>query len=154
MQRMRWLTVGVVTAVGIAGCAPVLTVQNDSSFPVRVVVSASGNRQVLSPSPGQSSSAEVGEGAYSAYAIPDAEWIEYARLTRRFLNDQLADADRLTGEQLLEVIRRLKDIATRMQAYEGAAGSTGACNGTVSADEVGLIRVAVGADGKLQLTCG
>ena len=154
MKRNRWLAAGVVAAVGIAGCAPVLTVQNDSPIPVRVMISASGNRQVLSPSPGQSSSAEVGEGAYSAYAIPDAEWIEYARLTRRFLNDQLADADRLTGEQLLEVIRRLKDIATRMQAYEGAAGSTGACNGTVSADEVGLIRVAVGADGKLQLTCG
>jgi hypothetical protein len=151
---MRWFAAGVVAAAGIAGCAPVLTVQNDSTVPVRVVVSASGNRQVLSPSPGQSSSAEVGEGAYSAYAIPDAEWIEYARLTRRYLNDQLVNADNLTGTQLLEVIRRLKDIAARMQAYEGAAGSTGACNGTVSAEEAGLIRVAVGPDGKLQLTCG
>jgi len=154
MKRMRWLAAGVVAAVGIAGCAPVLTVQNNSSIPVRVVVRGSGNNQVLSPSPGESSSAEVGEGAYSAYAIPDAEWIEYARLTRRYLGDQLANADNLTGAQLMDVIRRLKDIAARMQAYEGAEGSSGACRGTVSAEKDGLIRVAVGADGKLQLTCG
>jgi len=154
MKRMRWGVAGIAAAMAIAGCAPVLTVENTSAIPVRVVVSASGNSQVLSPSPGESSSAEVGEGAYSAYAIPDAEWIEYARLTRQYLNDQLADADSLTGPQLLDVIRRLKDIAARMKAYEGAEGSAGACNGTVSAEEAGLIRVAVGADGKLQLTCG
>jgi len=154
MQRMRWLAAGVVAALGIAGCAPGLTVQNNSAILVRVVVSASGNSQVLSPSPGESSYAEVGEGAYSAYAIPDAEWIEYARLTRQYLNNQLANAYDLTGSELLDVIRRLKDIAARMQAYEGAEGSSGACRGTVSAEKDGLIRVAVGADGKLQLTCG
>ena len=91
-------------AAGIAGCAPVLTVQNNSSIPVRVVVRGSGNNQVLSPSPGESSSAEEGEGAYSAYAIPDAEWIEYARLTRRYLGDQLANADNLTGAQRLKIV--------------------------------------------------
>jgi len=154
MQRMRWRVAGIAAALAIAGCAPVLTVENTSTIPVRVVISAGGGRQVLSPSPGESSSAEIGEGAYAAYAIPDAEWIEYARLTRRYLNDQLANADSLTGPQLLDVIRRLKDIAARMQAYEGAADSTGACNGTVSAEKDGLIRVAVGADGKLRLTCG
>ena len=122
---------------------------------MRVAVSARGNSQVLSPSPGESSYAEVGEGAYSAYAIPDAEWIEYARLTRRYLGDQLANADNLTGAQLMDVIRRLKDIAARMQQYEGAEGSASACSGgTVSTEKDGLIRVAVGADGKLQLSCG
>jgi len=60
----------------------------------------------------------------------------------------------LTGPQLLEVIRRLKDIAARTKQHEGAEGSASACKGTVSAEEAGLIRVAVGADGKLQLTCG
>jgi hypothetical protein len=60
----------------------------------------------------------------------------------------------LTGPQLLEVIRRLKDIAARMKQYEGAEGSASACNGPLSAEKDGLVRVAVGSDGKLQLTCG
>ena len=55
---------------------------------------------------------------------------------------------------MLEVIRRLKDIAARTKQHEGAEGSASACKGTVSAEEACLIRVAVGADGKLQLTCG
>ena len=53
--------------------------------------------------------------------IPDAEWIEYARTTRKFLNDQLANADSLTGPQLLEVIRRLKNIAARIDQFQRAA---------------------------------
>jgi len=55
---------------------------------------------------------------------------------------------------VLEVIRRLKDIAARIKQYEGAGGSASACNGTVSAEKDGLIRAAVGSDGKLQPTCG
>lgn len=48
----------------IAGCAPSVTVENQTSFPVRVVVKAGVSSSVVSASPGESSTVEVSEGAY------------------------------------------------------------------------------------------
>ena len=85
--------------------------------------------------------------------IPDAEWIEYAKLTRKVLNDQLANSDNLTGPQLLEVIRRLKGIAQRMQQYEQAAGSAAVCGGRLAEDSTGLVVVSASDTGKLVISC-
>lgn len=108
-QKLVWALLIVLGAFA-AGCAPAIVVQNNTTIPVRVVVSAGDIRGVLSPSPGEGSSIEVAEGAYRVAVIPDAEWIEYAKLSRKLLNERLANSDKLTGPQLLELIRQLKDI--------------------------------------------
>jgi hypothetical protein len=156
MNRLRSLALlGLIIAAGlIAGCAPTITVQNNTSFPVRAIVSAGKIRTVLSPSPGEHSTAEVGEGPYTVTVIPDAEWIEYAKLTRKVLNDQLANADKLTGPQLLDVIRRLKEIATRMQEFERAVGSRASCGGKISSDGgAAFVTISTSSSGALVATC-
>ncbi len=157
MNRFRSLALlGLIVAAGlIAGCAPTVTVANDTTFPVRAIVASGKTRAVLSPSPGERSTAEVGEGPYTVTVIPDAEWIEYAKLTRKVLNDQLANADKLTGPQLLDVIRRLKEIAVQMQQYEQSAGSGGKCSGRVGGEgtEAAFVTVSQAADGRLVVAC-
>ncbi len=137
----------------IVGCGPAIIVENKTGFVVRVVVTSSDGTEAVSPSPGESSAVEVSEGAYTASAIPDAEWVEYAKITRKLLNDQLANSQNLSGEQLLDVIRRLKDIAAKMQAFEQAAGGGASCRGSVSSESGGTVIVSQGADGKLAITC-
>jgi hypothetical protein len=132
MNHKKLFPLLIVTAILLAGCAPLVTVENGTSFPVRVIVASGGKRVVVSPSPGENSTVDASEGAYQATVIPDAEWIEYAKLTRKVLNDQLAHADKLTGPQLLDVIRRLKEIAVQMQQYEQAAGSSASCGGKIT----------------------
>jgi hypothetical protein len=86
--------------------------------------------------------------------IPDAEWIEYAKLTRKVLNDQLANADKLTGPQLLDVIHRLKEIAAQMQQFEQAAGSSASCGGRLTEDNsAGLVVVSTTDSGALVISC-
>lgn len=155
MRRIRLSFVWLGAIVFLASCAPTITVVNNTTFPVRVVVVAGGTRQVLSPSPnGESSSAEVTEGRYVVTAIPDAEWIEYAKLTRKVLNEELANADNLSGPRLLEVIRRLKDIAARMQQFEQAAGTNASCAGNLAEGSSSVLaQVNVGANGRLVIAC-
>ncbi|MBM3181081.1 MAG: hypothetical protein FJZ86_12090 [Chloroflexi bacterium] len=153
MKRMKWIAL-ILAAALLVGCAPTVTVSNTTSFPVRAIV-RSGTSSVLSPSPGESSSAEVTEGAYRVTVIPDAEWIEYAKLTRQVLNDQLAHADQLTGPQLLDVIRRLKEIALQMQAFEQAAGAGTSCGGKLGGEgaDSAFVTVTQDASGALVVTC-
>src|SRR6266550_4355256 len=86
-------------------CSPVITVSNATSFEVWAVVTNAGHSQVLSPSPGESSAAEAQGGPYIVSVIPSQEWLDHANATRKFLNEQLANSDNLTGPQLLEVVR-------------------------------------------------
>ena len=70
------------------------------------------------------------------------------------LNEQLANYDELTGPQLLDVIRRLKDIAARMQQYEQAAGSQARCVGNITQDSGGGVAViTVAPAGALVVSC-
>ncbi len=154
MNRLALIAVSLMAAAMIVGCAPMVTIVNNTKFPVRAIVSSGGRTEVLSPSPGESSSVEVAEGSYQVSVIPDAEWIEYAKLTRKVLNDQLANADKLTGPQLLDVIRRLKDIAARMQDYERAADSVARCGGKISSDGGdALVTISASPSGALVATC-
>ncbi len=151
MKRIKWIAI-CLALVLLAGCAPMITVQNDTSFPVRAIVRSGKTTDVLSPSPGYSSTAEVTEGPYRVTVVPDAEWVEYAKTTRAYLNDQLAHADQLTGPQLLEVIRRLKEIATAMQQFE-QAGVGASCSGKITEEGGGLVTVTLGANGALVVVC-
>ncbi len=151
MKRIKWIAI-CLALVLLAGCAPAITVTNNTSFPVRAIVSSGKTRNVLSPSPGYSSTAEATEGPYRVTVIPDAEWIEYAKTIRAYLNDRLAHADQLTGPELLEVIRRLKEIATRMQQYEQAGGGA-SCSGKINEEGGGLVTVSLGANGALVVVC-
>ena len=152
MLRLQIVIVVLAGLLRLDGCSPTVTVQNSTRFAVRVVVSSGGQTEVLSPSPGESSAAEVSEGPYRVTAIPDAEWITWAQLTRKDLNEQLANSDKLSGPQLLNVIQRLKTIAARMQEYE-KAGLGASCGGTVTQDSGGVATVSLGADGKIVASC-
>lgn len=46
------------------GCAPTVTVNNNTSFPIRVQVQAGWSVQTVSPSPGESSFVQVSEAFY------------------------------------------------------------------------------------------
>lgn len=154
MNHKKLFPVLIVAAIFLASCGPILTVENRTRFPVRVIVSGGGKIEVVSPSPGESSSVEMREGTYKATVIPDAEWIEYAKLTRKFLNDQLANSDKLTGPQLLDVIRRLKEVAVKMQQYEQAAGSSASCGGRLTENNsAGLVMVSISDSGALTISC-
>jgi hypothetical protein len=154
VNRIKLRLVLVVSLALLSDCGgPSVTVQNNTKFLVRAVVTSGGGSQVLSPSPGESASADVGEGVYSATVIPDTDWVEYAKLTRKVLNDRLANADNLTGDQLLDVVRRLKDIAAAMQQFEQAASSSGKCDGSVSQDGGGVVTVSTASDGSLVVSC-
>lgn len=153
MKRMKWIAV-ILAAALLAACAPTVTVTNETSFPVRVIVMSKGIRNVLSPSPGESSIAVVSNGSYRVTVIPDEEWIEYAKLTRKILNEQLAHADQLTGPQMLDVIRRLKEIAIAMQQFEQAAGKSASCGGVLSDENPDtLVIVLQDLTGALAVTC-
>ena len=153
MKRIMLVAVCMVAAGLLTGCAPAVVVQNNSGFPVRAIVSSGGRAEVLSPSPGESSVTEVSEGAYGVYVVPDDEWIEYAKDTRKYLNDRLANPDSLTGEQLLDVIRRLKAVAVRIKQFESAAGTGSGCTGTVTGDGGGVVEISTAANGALVATC-
>jgi hypothetical protein len=120
---------------------------------VRVIVTSAGDSQTLSPSPGESSSMVATEGVYTASVIPDQEWLDYAKATRKFLNDQLANSDHLTGPQLLDVVQRLKNVAVQMKQFQDAAGSAGSCSGNVTSNSDGLVSVTTSASGALAAVC-
>ena len=130
-----------------------VTIMNNTKFPVRAIVSSGEHSEVLSPSPGEHSSTDVFEGPYRVSVVPGEEWIAYAKATRQYLNDQLANADKLIGPQLLNVIRRLKDIAERMKQYEDAAGSGGSCVGTVGSDKDGIVEISTAPNGSIVVVC-
>lgn len=153
MKRFVPFALCIAAAVLVSGCGPSITVKNNTRFVVRAVVSQDKHREVVDPSPGESSTVDADEGLYRVSAVPDQEWIAYAKLTRKVLNDSLANADRLTGPQLLDVVQRLKDIAARIQQFESAAGSRSACSATITESGGGTVSITVGADGGLEATC-
>ena len=157
MKRIGLLLAGLGAAILTAGCAPSVVVENNGAFTVRAIIGAGGMSDVVSPSPGESSFVEVREGSYTAIVIPDADWIEYAQTTRRLLNEQLANPENMTGEQLLEVFRRLADIAATIDQFQraGESSAVGAatCSGAVSAEADGSVVVTTTEDGRILIDC-
>lgn len=152
---MKWmkLLAGVLALLAVAaGCVPAITVSNTTSIGVRVVVSAAGHSDVVSPSPGNSSTVEGEEGPYRVTVIPDTEWGDHARATRDFLDKQLANSAELSGAQLLDLVQRLKAIAATLRQYE-TAGLAASCAGTITQDGGGTVTISTGADGALTASC-
>jgi hypothetical protein len=133
---------------------PDITANNNTTFGVRVILHTTAGPDVLSPSPGESSSADAVEGGFTATAINDQDWINYAKVQRKLLDDQLTNAGTLTGPQLLTLLQRLKDIAAKMDAYQAAAGKGATCEGTITQNADGVITIGQAADGSLAVTCG
>ena len=113
----------------MAGCAPLVEIQNNTPFAVRVAVTSGGSRQVVSPSAGSTSSAEVVPGPYSVSVVPDAEWMDYARTVRTIIGDYAFSAQNLTPDQVFELAKRLADINSRIDAYEKAGVGGNGCSG-------------------------
>ena len=114
---------------------------------MRAIVASPGGPEAVAPSPGESSSVEVEEGTFTVTAIPDSDWIDYARTKRKVLNDMLANSENLTGEQLLAVVAQLKDIALRIKQFQDAAGKSASCSATASSDSAPIVVVSQGAGG-------
>ena len=152
---IQFLAGCVALAAMADSCSPVITVTNRTSFEVVATINNGGKRQVVSPSPGNSSSAEAEQGVYTVTIIPSQAWRDHAQATRDFLNNQLAHPENLTGEQLKEVIRRLKDIAEKIKAFEDSyktlAGQS--CTGAIGDNGGGNVIVDTAADGSLAVTC-
>lgn len=141
-------------SVVLSGCVPTITVMNTTKIPVRVVVtSPKGGAETFSPSPGESSNGDLAPGAYTVTVIPDADWTNYAKLSRQALNDRLVNSQNLSGPQLLDVVQRLKDLAAKMDQMQKAAGAAASCGGSVTEDSAATATIAVGADGKLVVAC-
>lgn len=153
MSRMMLVLLLGVVVVLTLGCAPAITVNNQTTFPIRVMVRSGGTIQWVSPSPSESSFVEVGEGLFFATAIPDAEWTTYATAKRRYLNEQLANSQNLSGDKLLQVIQQLKEIAAQMQKFAEATDSTARCSGRVTDEATNTVTVTSGIDGKLRIAC-
>lgn len=144
----------IAAAVLVSGCGPIITVHNRTRFPVTATVTTGERQETHSPSPGESSSMDADVGPYFVYAVPEKDWLEYAKLTQKVLNESLADPSRLTGPQINDITQRLKDIAVRIQQYEGTAGGARTCHGTISESGAGgTVTITVGADGRLVASC-
>jgi len=54
------------------------------------------------------------------------------------------------------VIRRLKDVSTRIKQYESAAAGRTAisCSGSVSSEDSGVVVITSTPGGEIQLDCG
>ncbi len=154
MKRTHLLVACLCLAVLLAACGPSITVTNNTGFGVRAVVTSAAGVDVISPTPGNSSTVDANEGTYNVTVINDQDWIAYAQTVRKLLNEQLANSDNLTGPQLLNVVQRLKDIAAKMQQFQAAAGKGASCSGNLSSEAGGVVTVAQAADGSLLVGCG
>jgi hypothetical protein len=154
MRRLTVILSLVVVAAVVAGCGPAAVVENRTGFAVRAIVTTNdGGFEVLSPSPGESSIADVSEFAYRVSVTPDQDWINHAKLTRQYLNDRLANAANLSGPQLLEVIQRLKDIAAQMKQFKSAGGTSPGCTATISSGGNGNAVISTDPNGGLVVAC-
>ncbi|MEP7355688.1 MAG: hypothetical protein ABI847_00450 [Anaerolineales bacterium] len=154
LRRAVRLLAGCLALAALAdSCSPLVTVENKTQFEVRAIVTNAGHSSVISPSPGESSVAEAEEGAYKVVVIPSKEWLDHAIATRQFLDDQLAHADTLTGEQLREVTRRFVEIALKIQEFEATAGQAQICSGQITQDAGGHVTVSTASDGSIVVAC-
>jgi hypothetical protein len=145
--------VALLAVLALAGCGPVVSVVNNTKVPVRVIVKTADGSETFEPTPGESSSAEVTPGTVTVTAVPDADWVNYAKLTRQDLNQQLANSQNLSGPKLLDLVRRLKEIAAKMDEMSKAAGSSASCSSRVSEDSGLTATVSIGQSGALAVSC-
>ena len=152
MRVMMRLPAAGLICLALASCGPSITVENKTSFDVHAMVINGGHSEILSPSPGNSSTMDATEGPYTVVAVRSEEWITWARATRQYLNGQLAKMDTLTGAQLADVVQRLKDIAKKMAEYENVK-SGASCSGRITEEADGAATISLGPGGALVTVC-
>jgi hypothetical protein len=162
LRRVGRLLAGCVALAAMAdSCAPVVTIENNTDFTVRAIVTSGKVRQVLSPGPGESASAEAQEGPYTVYVIPDQDWLEWATAVRDNLSARLADPKGLTTAQIEDVITQLRDIRFKIEQYEAAANAASdagrsdqfsVCHGRIAEDGGAVVEV-THSGGKVFASC-
>jgi hypothetical protein len=151
---IRFLAGCLALAAMADSCSPTITVHNGTAFVVRVIITNGGKIQTVAPSPGESSAAEAQDGPYTVAVVPDSDWLEYAKLVRKDLNEQLANPN-LSGDKIKQLVARLKDIAAKMKAYE-SAGLGASCSGSITENGGGSVEVSAagaGGDGEIAVSC-
>jgi hypothetical protein len=143
-HRLRWLAVGLLGLAAVA-CGPSLTVTNRTEFAVRVFVTADLNLDVVSPSPGESSSLDFVGGSFTATVIFDEEWVNLLRSRRDTLNNLVAGVS--SGERQIsldELESAMATIRTLNATLASIQNNRPTCAGKVnpgSEDSVGVIEV-------------
>ena len=150
---IKFLAGCVALAAMADSCSPTISVKNEAAFTVRVIIRNAGKLQTVAPSPGESAGAEGQNGPYFVAVVPDSDWLEYAKLVRKDLNEQLANPSGLSGDKIKQLADRLKSIAAKMKAYE-SAGLGATCNGSITDKGGGVVTVtAAGGDGQIGVEC-
>lgn len=139
----------LVAAVALACQGPrVISVDNGSTRQLRVFVTIpGGNVSSVAPAPGSTATVVVSSlGDYSAFAVPDAEWLETIRFRRDFLTRQLGDEQarrRLTADELRAIMGQINELSRQIErATELPGESSTGCSGTIG-DDGGSGRVSI-----------
>lgn len=149
---------GVALLVGGCEFENVIIVTNESSTQLRVFVKVPGGGiTTVTPTPGNSSSIVIAEGGtFYAGAVVDTEWLEYIRVTRELLSQQLADpavrAD-LSVDELVELTTRINDLTREIQrATERPWEQVGGCSGTAVVGGGGMVESEDNRSGTVTIT--
>ena len=153
-RRLLKILAGFLALAALAdSCSPGITVNNETTFAVRAIVRTGDKLQTASPAPGGSAYVEGQPGPYTVTIIPDDDWLKYAQLVRKDLNEQLANSQNLSGEKVLQLVTRLKDIAAKMKAFQDAGVGT-SCSATITNEGGhGEVTVKTLANGEFYVTC-
>jgi hypothetical protein len=155
-RAMVWALVGAL----VVGCGPSLTVENKTEFAIHVTVRTSKGVDVVSPSPGESSSVDFEGGNFSAVAFLDQEWVNYMTSSRDTLNNLIAGVAsgqrRIDRDELEAVLTTLRTLNSRIATIQGITGEAPSCSGSFnSSNESGgaVIEITYGVDNRLYAFC-
>jgi hypothetical protein len=152
MKRSRLLFIMgcLLLLVFLTACEPGVSVMNETTIEIRVLVTSGGRSSVVSVTPGESSNVEA-TGSFVAAVIPSEEWNQNMTILRNYLQEKMKNKNDLTGPQIQEVMKKLQEVEKQLQTYQKASGS--ACSGVVPEGELGYVTVTQAADGPLVVQC-
>lgn len=138
----------------LSSCAPLLRIENETTLGVKALVSIPGSmRQLVTVEPMNDAGLDtIGIGKYIVVVIPDKDWLEYARLQARVLNDLLTGSPNLSPQQANDIKTKLKEIHTALEQYEKAK-SGAACSGKLDSEGFNLATISQDASGNLAISC-
>jgi len=146
----------------LAGCEaflfsfePLLSIQNSSDVSVRVQASLNkGGSQFVTIAPGERAGVELGQSdRWTVVVIRDQQWLETAKGTRKVLAELLTQPDKMTPEQIRDVVQRIKNIQDQIDKFDAVKGSGTACSGSLGNELVGHVTVSKGSGGQLAIAC-
>jgi hypothetical protein len=149
----------LIAAGLLAGCAPLIHVENKSGIGVRAAVEQGKPpklfTEVLRLPPNAGRSVVAVEGIYRVFAAPDRAWGAYITGVRRELEQQLQDPKNLTPDQIRVIKQRLDNLLQDFERSATAELKFGFCRGSVgnSEDDV-RVQIAALSNGVLALSCG